>query len=238
MRLIVTIIISAFWVSVVGQQTNYPQDYFRAPMDIPLYLAGNFGELRADHFHAGIDIKTQGVEGKKIYASADGFVSRIKVQHGGYGKVVYIDHPNGYTTAYAHLKEFSTKIDSFVKNEQYKNESFTINWYPSPYEIPVKKGEVIALSGNTGRSGGPHLHYEIRETKSEDPLNVLLFGMPIKDNIKPIIRGIRIYPLGDESTVNGQPKALYFNAINKDGKVALDATPVVSKKIGLFKKIN
>ena len=232
MRLIVTIIISAFWVSVVGQQTNYPQDYFRAPMDIPLYLAGNFGELRADHFHAGIDIKTQGVEGKKIYASADGFVSRIKVQHGGYGKVVYIDHPNGYTTAYAHLKEFSTKIDSFVKNEQYKNESFTINWYPSPNEIPVKKGEVIALSGNTGRSGGPHLHYEIRETKSEHPLNVLLFGMPIKDNIKPIIRGIRIYPLGDESTVNGQPKALYFNAINKDGKVALDATPVVSKKIG------
>ena len=232
MKLSFVFILSIFSCLLTAQENHYPQNYFRSPMDIPIYLAGNFGELRTNHFHAGIDIKTQGVEGKKIYAAADGYVSRIKVQHGGYGKVVYIDHPNGYTTAYAHLKAFSTKIDSFAKKEQYKNQSFTFNWYPEPNQIPIKKGEVIALSGNTGRSGGPHLHYEIRETKSEHPLNVLLFGMQIKDNIKPIIRGIRIYPLDNQSTVNGQPKALYFKATNTPSGNTLNVVPVVSKKIG------
>lgn len=232
MKLPFLIILSIFSCLLIGQENYYPQNYFRSPMDIPIYLAGNFGELRTNHFHAGIDIKTQGVEGKKIYAVADGYVSRIKVQHGGYGKVVYIDHPNGYTTAYAHLKEFSSKIDSFAKKEQYQNQSFTFNWYPEPNQIPVKKGEVIALSGNTGRSGGPHLHYEIRETKSEHPLNVLLFGIPIKDNIKPIIRGIRIYPLEDEATINGQPKALYFTATNYKNENKLNSIPTVSRKIG------
>ena len=129
-----------------GQESLYPLDYFRSPMGIPLYLAGNFGELRTNHFHAGIDIKTQGIEGKKIYASADGFVSRIKIQHGGYGKVIYIDHPNGYTTVYAHLKSFSSKIDSLVKEKQYTNESFILNWYPALNQIPIKKGEIIAVS--------------------------------------------------------------------------------------------
>ena len=215
-----------------GQESLYPLDYFRSPMGIPLYLAGNFGELRTNHFHAGIDIKTQGIEGKKIYASADGFVSRIKIQHGGYGKVIYIDHPNGYTTVYAHLKSFSSKIDSLVKEKQYTNESFILNWYPALNQIPIKKGEIIALSGNTGGSGGPHLHYEIRETKSEHALNALLFGLPIKDDIKPIIRGVRIYPINDESTVNGRPKALYISALNTQINPQLSSIPTVSKKIG------
>ncbi len=232
MKLFVFAILSFLASLLVAQEKTYPQNYFRNPLDIPLYLAGNFGELRTNHFHAGIDIKTEGVEGKKIYAAADGYVSRIKVQNGGYGKVIYIDHPNGYTTAYAHLKEFSSKIDYFAKKEQYQNESYIINWYPEPNQIHVKKGEIIALSGNTGRSGGPHLHYEIRETKSEHPLNVLLFGIPIKDNIKPIIRGIRIYPLSDNATINGQPKAIYFKVTNDTNVNKLNTIPTVSKKIG------
>ncbi len=225
-------ILSTLCFFALGQTSKYPQGYFAPPLDTPLYLAGNFGELRSNHFHAGIDIKTEGVEGKKVYASADGYVSRIKVQHGGYGKIVYIDHPNGYTTTYAHLQSFSEKLDSLVKKEQYHHESFTINWYPDSGLIPIKKGEVIALSGNTGGSGGPHLHYEIRETESEHALNVLLFGMPIKDNIKPIIRGIRIYPLDDNATVNGQPKPIYFNATSNGYSYSIGSTPIVSNKIG------
>ena len=226
------ILLLASFCFLSGQERNYPMGYFQSPMDIPLYLAGNFGELRTNHFHAGIDIKTQGVEGKKIYASADGFISRIKIQHGGYGKAIYIDHPNGYTTVYAHLKSFSPKIDSFVKKKQYESESFTLDWYPESNQILVKKGEIIAFSGNTGGSAGPHLHYEIRETKSEHALNALLFGLPVKDNIKPTIRGIRIYPMDDESTVNSQPKAIYLQTIKNQDKLQLSSIPVVSKKIG------
>lgn len=210
----------------------YPKDYFGSPLDIPLYLSGNFGELRSNHFHAGIDIKTQGVEGKNVLASANGYVSRIKVQHGGYGKIIYIDHPNGFTTTYAHLQKFSKKIDAFVKKEQYHNQSYTINYYPDSNEIPVTKGEIIALSGNSGGSGGPHLHFEIRETKSEHATNVLLFNMPIKDNIAPIIRGVRIYPLDDQSTVNNTIKPIYVSASKVGNSYKLSAQPIVSNKIG------
>lgn len=213
-------------------QNDYPQGYFRSPLDIPLLLAGNFGELRSNHFHAGIDIKTEGVIGKKVFATADGYISRIKVQHSGYGKVIYIDHPNGYTTTYAHLNAFSDKVDKFLKKEQYKERSYTLDWYPDSGVIAIKKGELIALSGNSGGSGGPHLHFEIRETKSEHALNVLLFGMPIKDNIKPIIRGVRIYPLDEESTVNNIPKAQYFKSFVNGVSNSLQSIPTVSGKIG------
>lgn len=213
-------------------QNDYPQGYFRSPLDIPLLLAGNFGELRTNHFHAGIDIKTEGVIGKKVFATADGYISRIKVQHSGYGKVIYIDHPNGYTTTYAHLNAFSDKVDKFLKKEQYKEQSYTLDWYPDSGVIAIKKGELIALSGNSGGSGGPHLHFEIRETKSEHALNVLLFGMPIKDNIKPIIRGVRIYPLDEESTVNNIPKAQYFKSFVNGVSNSLQSIPTVSGKIG------
>tara|TARA_Y100000766_G_scaffold285412_1_gene308705 strand:+ start:13339 stop:15051 length:1713 start_codon:yes stop_codon:yes gene_type:complete len=232
MKQFLSIIFVTSFFFLFGQEKIYPINYFQSPMDIPLFLSGNFGELRTNHFHAGIDIKTQGIEGKKIFASADGFISRIKIQHDGYGKAIYIDHPNGYTTVYAHLKEFSSRIDSFVKKKQYEEKSFTINWYPDSNKIPIRQGEEIALSGNTGGSGGPHLHYEIRDTKSEHALNALLFGLPVKDNIKPTIRGVRIYPINDESTINGQPKAIYLKAISNQNKLELNSIPIVSKKIG------
>ena len=180
-------------------QNEYPKDYFRSPMDIPLYLSGNFGELRTNHFHTGLDIKTQGVEGKNIFACADGYVSRIKMSPWGYGNVLYITHPNGYTTVYAHLQKFNKAISKYYQDAQYKNQKGILDCYPDSTALIVRKGEIIALSGNSGSSGGPHLHFEIRETESENPINPFLFGFKIKDNLKPRIQGIRIYSFKHDS---------------------------------------
>ena len=141
------------------------------PLDIPIYLSATFGELRPNHLHAGLDIKTQGVEGKKIYAVADGYVSRIGVSPYGYGNVLYITHYDGYTSVYAHLQRFSGPIAKYVKQYQYKHKKYTSQIYPEKDKFPVKKGDLIAYSGNSGGSGGPHLHFEIRHTVSEKPVN-------------------------------------------------------------------
>ena len=172
---------------------------FRSPMDIPLFLSGNFGEMRTNHFHTGLDIKTQGVEGKRIYAIADGYVSRIKKSPWGYGNVVYVTHSTGYTSVYAHLSRFNAVIDSFYRAVQIKKEVFALDLYPGPNILRVKKGDVIAYSGNSGSSGGPHLHFEIRDTKTENPLNPMLFGFNIKDNLPPRIQGIRVYRFPSDS---------------------------------------
>ncbi|MAY83635.1 MAG: peptidase M23 [Flavobacteriales bacterium] len=201
---------------------KYPQDYFRSPLDIPLYLSGNFAELRSNHFHAGLDIKTQGFEGQKIYAVADGYISRIKVSPYGYGKAIYVTHPNGYTSVYGHLQKYSDKIAELVKEKQYESERFDVHIFPSPFSIPVKKGEIIAYSGNSGGSAGPHLHFEIRETASEHPVNPLFFGFDIKDDIPPQIYKIAIYPLDDESYINGANKMKYFQAKGSYGKYKID----------------
>jgi murein DD-endopeptidase MepM/ murein hydrolase activator NlpD len=208
-------------------QDSIPKNYFQPPLKIPLYLAGNFGELRSNHFHSGLDIKTQGRTGLKVYAAADGFVSRIKISPWGYGKTIYIDHPNGYTTVYAHLQKCKGNISKIVKQYQYETESWEIDWYPSDTLMKVKKDDIIALSGNTGGSGGPHLHFEIRETESEFPVNPLLFGFPIKDNIKPLIRSITLTPLNDTSYVNNKRKTQRFLVIGAAGSYKLkQATPI------------
>lgn len=155
---------------------------FSAPLDIPLFLSGNFAELRRNHFHTGIDIKTQGVEGQRVLAADKGRVSRISVSPYGYGLALYIDHPNGYTTVYGHLQKFNADIARAVQRKQYEEESFQVDFTPDE-ELLVDRGELIALSGNTGGSGGPHLHFEIRRTSDEHPLNPLKFGFDIKDNI-------------------------------------------------------
>ena len=144
-------------VSAVNAQKSYPESYFRAPLDIPLLLSGNFAELRADHFHSGIDIKTQGVTGQRVYAVADGYISRIKIESGGYGRTLYINHPEGYTTVYAHLNNFTKEISSYVKDQQYETQQHALNIYPEKNQFPVKKGEIIANSGNSDYSFGPHL---------------------------------------------------------------------------------
>lgn len=180
----------------MAQKQKLPEKAFMPPLDIKLYLSGTFGELRTDHLHSGIDIKTQGVEGKKVISIADGHISRIKVSPGGFGKALYITHPNGYTSVYAHLKKFNDSIAAYVKDEQYKRKSFTLNLFPDKNEFPVKQGDIIASSGNSGGSLGPHLHFEIRETATEKPVNPLFFGFPVKDYVRPRISYLKVYQLG------------------------------------------
>ncbi|MBD0831786.1 M23 family metallopeptidase [Aestuariibaculum sediminum] len=182
-------------------QNNYPQNYFESPLEIPLILNGTFAELRSNHFHSGLDMKTQYREGLRVKAAAHGFVSRIKISHYGYGKALYITHPNGYTTVYAHLQKFAPKIESYIKKKQYEAESFEIELFPNADELLVAQGELVAYSGNTGGSQGPHLHFEIRN-KLEHPLNPMLFGIDVKDTTKPFIKSIYAYALNDTSYVN------------------------------------
>lgn len=204
-------------------------------MDIPLLLAANFGELRANHFHTGLDLKTQGVINKNVYSIDDGYISRIGVNSGGYGLVLYINHPNGQTSVYAHLNSFSSKIASYTKNEQYKRENYALNIYDiAPNVLPVKRGELIAQSGNTGSSGGPHVHFELRETKTEmviDPLPY--FKNSISDNVSPEIRGLSIYPIDGKGVINNQSQPLRENiALSKNGTYT-----VLSKRIEAWGKI-
>ncbi|GGE16242.1 M23 family metallopeptidase [Psychroflexus salis] len=179
------------------------QGYFNKPLDAPLILSGTFGELRNNHFHAGIDIKTQGRIGLPVTASASGYISRIKIQEFGYGKAIYIQHPNGFQTVYAHLNNFAPAIEEYIKKQQYIKESYAIELFPNKDLFPVEQDEIIAYSGNTGSSGGPHLHFEIRDQNSK-PMNPLLFGFnEITDHIKPRIKGIWAYTLNDSAQVTG-----------------------------------
>jgi murein DD-endopeptidase MepM/ murein hydrolase activator NlpD len=191
-------------------QKIYPEDYFRSPLDFRLLLSGTFGELRANHFHSGIDIKTNGAEGASVYAVADGYVSRIKVSAFGYGNALYITHPNGYVSLYGHLRGYNKAIADYVKKAQYRQESFEIELFPAEGDLPVKKNEIIAYSGNSGSSGGPHLHYEIRDGASQKPINPLLFGIEVKDIYRPKITSIKIYPEDENSKVNGANKAVRY----------------------------
>ncbi|WP_405605423.1 M23 family metallopeptidase [Polaribacter sp. Asnod1-A03] len=203
--LILTLFLSTFSSFT---QKKYPDDYFRNPLDIPIILSGTFGELRSNHFHSGVDIKTQGVQGLKVYAVADGYVSRIKVAQYGYGKAIYITHPNGFTTVYGHLSKYADKIQDYIKDIQYKKENYeTGNLFFKENQFPVKKGEVIAFSGDTGGSGGPHLHYEIRNTESENVINPLFFGLNPTDTKPPRFQSLKVYPINDDSRVNNQNRS-------------------------------
>ena len=202
----------------VFSQINYPKDYFRPPLDIPMQLSGNFGELRPNHFHAGLDFKTQQKEGQIVHATADGFISRIKISPYGYGKAIYIDHPNGYTTVYGHLQKGYGAIESYIQAEQYKNQSYEIEVFPEPGTLAVKKGDTIAISGNTGGSEGPHLHFEIRDTKTERIINPQLFGFEIKDSRKPMVSGLMVYPIGENSAVNESARPIMLGmSLQPDG---------------------
>ena len=179
------------------------------PLNIPLLLSGNFGELRNNHFHSGLDFKTQGRTGFAIYCAADGYVSRIVVSPWGFGRAVYVTHPGlGITTVYGHLDAFAPKIDKPVRDIQYEREAFSVDLTFEPGEIPVTKGERIATSGNAGSSGGPHLHMDVRDTATEDPLDPMpYFKKYIKDDVAPEIRSIALYPVAGEGEVEGKPTA-------------------------------
>ena len=212
-------LLTLFFCQFVFAQTQYPKDYFRAPFDIPMQLSGNFGELRPNHFHAGFDLKTNQREGLNVYAVADGYVSRIKISTFGNGKCIYITHPNGFTSVYGHLQTTMGDIQNYVMQAHYKEKAFEIEMFPKPGELPVTKGQIIALSGNTGSSEGPHLHFEIRDTKSEFVINPMFFGFDknMKDTKKPTISSLYVYPM-DNTTVNQSNQPLLLNlSLQKDG---------------------
>ena len=196
--------------------TSFTQTYIY-PINVPPALSGGFGELRNNHFHSGIDFKTQQAVNKPIVSIEDGYVSRISVSPGGYGLALYITHSStGHTSVYAHLNSFSKDITNWVKKKQYEHERFNVNLFPGEGTLLVKRGEQIALSGNTGSSGGPHLHFEIRDTRSEDPLDALEFLSPISDTQKPDLRGIAFYPKSGKDVLNGSTNPTRIN-ISKDG---------------------
>lgn len=206
---------------------DYPQDYFRPPLDIELISSGTFGELRGNHFHSGLDIKTQGREGLKVYAAADGYVSRIKVSPYGFGLALYLRHPNGYTTVYAHLKEFNAEIEAYVIQKMMTLRKNEVDLFPAAGEFPVEKGDVIALSGNSGGSGGPHLHYEIRDSRTEKIINPLLFGLKVADRRYPELRDLQVYTFED-GLMLGQSE---INLIEKsEGHYELSGEGVISTK--------
>ncbi|HQF48588.1 MAG TPA: M23 family metallopeptidase [Flavobacterium alvei] len=218
----------------VFAQVNYPKDYFRPPLDIPMQLSGNFGELRPNHFHAGFDLKTQQKEGLDVHAVADGYISRIKISTFGNGKTIYITHSNGYTSVYGHLQRATDSIEDFIKKEQYKEQSFEIERFLKPGELVVKKGQIIALSGNTGASEGPHLHFEFRDNITENIINPMLFGFDkfMKDTKKPILFNVYAYPVGEESIVNQSKRPLLLNLVlQKDGTYLADKV-VANGKVG------
>ncbi|WP_350292278.1 M23 family metallopeptidase [uncultured Croceitalea sp.] len=212
-----------FCISFLFCQEKYPKDTFRSPVDIPLILSGTFGELRSNHFHGGIDIKTQKRQGLPIYAIQDGTIPRIKVSLWGYGKALYVAHPNGFTSVYAHLKKFSPEIEAYIKKEQYRKKSYEVEVFPDYGELEVKKGDVIAYSGNTGGSSGPHLHFEIRSSVTEKPTNPLLYGYEVRDATNPTLVGLFGYPLSEDAQVNKSTKKVQLNfAQQKDGSFLAD----------------
>jgi len=211
--------------------TLYAQDYIN-PLDFRLLLSGSFGELRSNHFHTGIDIKTKGVEGQKVYAIADGYITRIKVSSYGYGKAIYINHKDGRTSVYAHLSEFSDKIDSITKKEHYRKKSFEINIYPEKNTLNIKQGDIIALSGNSGSSGGAHLHFEIRDTKTEQPLNPLDYGFKVQDIISPIIKELKVFTIENAIKRDNIYNNIYKVRKNNQDYI-IDSTININKKTGL-----
>lgn len=205
----------------------------RNPFDFPILLSANFGELRANHFHSGLDFKTQGVEGKPLYAVKDGYISRISVSPWGYGNALYIDHPDSTTTVYGHMQRFTKEVAAYVKEKQYELESFRVDFKPDSRLFFFKRGEVIGYAGNSGSSGGPHLHFEIRDTETEEAIDPLPYYKDrVKDTRPPTIQGVRIYPIEGEGVVNGANAILPLKIIN-----GASGKPTTTTKVEAWGKI-
>ena len=210
-KLLTKLLVSFSSIVIHSQEVD-----FHTPIDAPFNLSGTFGEFRS-RFHTGIDFK--GGEGINIFSIEDGYISRIEVSPNGYGKVIYITHPNGYSSVYAHLSRFSPDIERYIKSEQYRSKSFTVKKFPKKDKIQIKRGELIGYSGNTGRSFGAHLHFEIRETNSQDALNPLIFNYTYEDLERPIIRGL--YTINENnSLIRYLPKRVKISKVNDSTYVA------------------
>ena len=212
---------------LLSAQNKYPQAHSIPLLDVPLKLAGTSGQIRSNHFHPGIDIRTKEAAGLPVHAAANGYVSRINVSAYGYGNALYITHPNGFVTVYGHLSRYNAVITKYLRQKQYEQHRFAIDIELGPNEIPVRQGDTVAFSGSTGDAAGPHLHFEIRAEKSEHPLNPFLFGLTTVDNLPPVIRGICIYPLTDSSNVNGRHASLYIKAVKRGDKYVPESDSVI-----------
>lgn len=208
---------------------------FISPLKIPLLITGGFAELRANHIHSGIDLSTKSEIGQPVYAAANGFISRIKVEAGGFGKAVYIDHPSGYTTVYAHLDAFRDDIAEYVRNQQYAVQKFSVDLFPEKDRFIIKQGDSIAFSGNSGGSTGPHLHFEIRDMLSQKPVSPLQFRLPVKDTIAPCIYNVAIYPVSSNSNVFGQARKVIIPVAVKNDSLTLSSsdTILINGNIGI-----
>ncbi|MDX1284434.1 MAG: M23 family metallopeptidase, partial [Draconibacterium sp.] len=215
-----------FYLFLFISVLSYGQErYYSNPVKIPMLLSGSFAELRSNHFHSGIDIKTQGTTGIPIFAVADGYISRIAVSPTGFGKALYIKHPNGTTSVYAHLLKFQPEVENYVKNRQYEEKSYKVDLHLPSFLFPIKKDDEIAKSGNSGSSGGPHLHFEIRDTHTQEPLNPLKYNFPITDNIPPKIFSVLVVPLDEKSHVNFGTVQRSYPVVFYDGKYQLKNNP-------------
>ncbi|GGH21355.1 M23 family metallopeptidase [Mucilaginibacter phyllosphaerae] len=190
----------------VIQSRQYPQNQFRYPLDLPPSTAGSFGELRANHFHSGLDFKTNQRIGFPVHAAYDGYISRVRIQFGGFGQALYITHPNGFTTVYGHIEAFTPEIAKYIRDYQYKNQTFEADIALPVGLFKVSKGDVVATSGNRGASAGPHVHFEIRDTLTQETINPQLFGLTIPDKIPPAISAIGIYHLNGNAFSEKTPK--------------------------------
>ena len=193
MRIVLVLFLILNFTQVKSQEKHH----WDSPLKIPLILSGTFGELRSNHFHSGIDFKTNKETGIPIFASASGYVSRIKVSPTGFGKAIYIAHENGLTTVYAHLENFNKEISQYILQKQYDLKTFSLDLNIDSNKFKIEKGDNIGYTGNSGSSSGPHLHFEIRNTKTQHPLNPMNWDFEIKDTKKPIIESIFIYKLND-----------------------------------------
>lgn len=219
------------------QTRQYPKNFFRYPLDLPPSTAGSFGELRPNHFHSGLDFKTNGRTGYPVHAVYDGYVSRLRIQFGGFGNAIYITHPNGYTSVYGHIESFSPEMEKLVRQQQYQQQSFEVDFKLEPFQLKVCKGDVIALSGNAGASEGPHLHFELRDAQTEETINPQLFGLTIADRVPPTLGTICVYHLGNDPFSEKTPRQFFAVAgatghyhllkpevINVDGNTAFGIT--------------
>ena len=199
-------------------QIVIPKGYFSSPLNIGLSVNGSFAEIRSNHFHSGIDFPVQQKEGLPVFAVADGVISRIKVSPVGFGNALYIDHPNGFTSVYAHLQKYNDTLTAYIHTNQYRLKSFDVDLFPMNRKeyIHVKKGQLIGYAGNSGSSGGPHLHFELRNTRTERIINPIHFGFNITDNYPPLIDFIKIYPENENSLIGSSNEVTRFN-VKKTG---------------------
>ncbi len=220
----------SFWLFSILFTLNSQEYNLNSPIDLPLNLSGTFGEFRSSHFHYGLDVTTNKKSGYNVYSMDSGSIVRINVSTSGYGKVLYINHPNGLTSIYAHLKEFSPKIEEYIKTQQYLNKSYSVQKFFNNGEMKVNKGDLIGYTGNTGGSSGPHLHFEIRDTKSQNPINPLSFNYKYDDSNRPIIKSLYVFD-EDDIFKKGNPKKYEIKKIN-DSLYIADKI-IYSNKIGI-----